>query len=43
LARPRHRYSNAKGLYGKYGFRPLIDDPLHLYFSLEEVRRAFLG
>lgn len=31
----------AKRFYTKYGFEPLVDDPMHLYVSLEKVRRAF--
>ena len=31
----------ARGFYGRYGFKPLVDDPLHLYISLKTVRRAF--
>lgn len=33
----------AHRFYGKYGFESLLDDRLHMYVSLEAVRRAFLS
>lgn len=35
------KHDAAKRFYLKYGFEPLVDDPLHLYIALEKVRRAF--
>ncbi len=32
---------SAKRFYSKYGFASLVDDPLHMYLSLEAARRAF--
>jgi GNAT superfamily N-acetyltransferase len=32
----------ARRFYAKYGFESLLDDPLHMYISLEAVKRAFL-
>lgn len=33
----------ARSFYQKYGFRPLADDPLHLYLSMNVVRKLNLG
>ena len=32
----------ARGFYLKYGFAPLVDDPLHLYLSMKAVRQLGL-
>ena len=32
---------SARSFYMRYGFRALMDDPLHLYLSLKTVRQAF--
>jgi ribosomal protein S18 acetylase RimI-like enzyme len=32
----------AKSFYLKYGFRPLLDDPLHLYLPMKTVRKLKL-
>ncbi len=32
----------AKGFYLKYGFTPLLDDPLHLYLSLKAIQHLRL-
>ena len=32
--------AGARGFYEHYGFRSLVDDPLHLYVSLRTVRKA---
>lgn len=32
----------AKSFYAKYGFVPLLDDPLHLYLSIQTVRKLGL-
>lgn len=34
---------SVRAFYERYGFKPLTDDPLHLYVSLRTVRRAFRG
>jgi GNAT superfamily N-acetyltransferase len=31
----------ARRFYERYGFKPLLDDPQHLYISLKTVRKAF--
>lgn len=31
----------ARAFYERYGFKALVDDPLHLYVSLKTVRKAF--
>ena len=31
----------AKAFYEKYGFVPLLDDPLHLYLTLATIQQAF--
>jgi GNAT superfamily N-acetyltransferase len=31
----------ARSFYLKYGFKPLIDDPLHLYLSMKTVAKLF--
>jgi predicted GNAT family N-acyltransferase len=36
----RAKTERAKTFYGKYGFEPLIDDPLHLYLPLGTARQA---
>lgn len=33
---------NAKRFYVRYGFRALSDDPLHLYMTLKDIRKAGL-
>jgi len=30
-----------RSFYARYGFKPLVDDDLHLYLSLKTVRKAF--
>ena len=32
----------AKAFYGKYGFKPLLDDTMHLYLSMKVVRSLHL-
>lgn len=34
---------NARRFYLRYGFKPLEDDPLHLYLTLKEIRKMGLG
>lgn len=31
----------ARSFYGKYGFRSLLDNPLHMYLSIKAVKEAF--
>ncbi|HVS34898.1 MAG TPA: GNAT family N-acetyltransferase [Gemmataceae bacterium] len=33
----------ARRSYQKYGFEPLMDDPLHLYLSMKVIRKLNLG
>lgn len=33
---------DAKSFYAKYGFVPLLDDPLHLYISIQTIRKLGL-
>lgn len=33
---------SAQRFYARYGFKPLLDDPLHLYLSLKEIRKMRL-
>jgi GNAT superfamily N-acetyltransferase len=35
--------ADAVGFYVKYGFAPLVDDPLHLYLPLTKARQALDG
>ena len=35
--------ADAVGFYVKYGFAPLVDDPLHLYLPLTKAREALDG
>jgi ribosomal protein S18 acetylase RimI-like enzyme len=34
--------NEAKSFYAKYGFVPLLDDPLHLYISIHTIRKLRL-
>jgi len=34
---------DARRFYVKYGFRALLDDPLHLYLAMASVRKLDLG
>jgi GNAT superfamily N-acetyltransferase len=33
----------AKNFYLKFGFRPLLDDPRHLFMPMHEIRKLKLG
>ena len=32
----------ARNFYLKFGFRPLLDDPRHLFLSMQEIRKLKL-
>ena len=39
----RAKDEEAKRFYAKYGFIPLLDDPFHLYISIQTVRKLGLA